>query len=233
MNIYFLVEGRSTEKKIYPKWLSYAIPELKKVEFYDEVISNNYYLLSGGGYPSILGDALDNAIDKINKVKKYDYLVICVDADEEMISEREDFINNSIEQRKIELGETKIEIIIQNRCMETWLLGNRKIFDSRQPLETRLSEYVNYYDVSQADPELMGDYQTGNHANFHGEYLKEIFRAKGIAYSKKAPQDTQERYYFEQLQKRVEEEPTHLATFQSFLTFCDRVRSSISAKDRD
>ena len=31
MNIYFLVEGRHTEKKIYPEWLKHLIPELKKV----------------------------------------------------------------------------------------------------------------------------------------------------------------------------------------------------------
>jgi hypothetical protein len=43
MNIYFLVEGNSTEKQIYPKWLEYLIPNLKRVKYYDQVENNNYY----------------------------------------------------------------------------------------------------------------------------------------------------------------------------------------------
>ncbi|MDV2999865.1 MAG: hypothetical protein N5P05_001471 [Chroococcopsis gigantea SAG 12.99] len=51
MNIYFLVEGNSTERKIYPKWLEYLIPELMRVDYHDQVDNNNYYLISGEGYP--------------------------------------------------------------------------------------------------------------------------------------------------------------------------------------
>ncbi len=32
MNIYFLVEGKRTERKVYPAWLSYILPELKQVQ---------------------------------------------------------------------------------------------------------------------------------------------------------------------------------------------------------
>jgi len=142
MNIYFLVEGNSTEKQIYPKWLEYLIPNLKRVKYYDQVENNNYYLISGKGYPNILHDGLDNAVDKIRETKKYDYLVICVDADEETVEERVNYINNFMQEQNINLGETKVEIIIQNRCIETWLLGNKKIFDSRQPLIKPLSNYV-------------------------------------------------------------------------------------------
>ena len=38
MNIYFLVEG-DTEFIIYRKWLSYLVPELKRVQYYDQVIA--------------------------------------------------------------------------------------------------------------------------------------------------------------------------------------------------
>ncbi|MEQ8536396.1 MAG: hypothetical protein RIB93_02865 [Coleofasciculus sp. D1-CHI-01] len=74
MNIYFLVEGKSTEKKIYPKWLEYLLPELIRVKYHDQVQKNNYYLISAKGYPAILYDALDNAIDKIKETNNYDYL---------------------------------------------------------------------------------------------------------------------------------------------------------------
>jgi len=47
MNIYFLVEGRRTEKKVYPRWLSYLLPELKEVTDPFEIGFNNYYVFNG------------------------------------------------------------------------------------------------------------------------------------------------------------------------------------------
>ncbi|WP_017302840.1 hypothetical protein [Spirulina subsalsa] len=228
MNLYFLVEGNSTERKIYPRWLKYLLPNLVRVKYHDQVEHNNYYLISGEGYPTLLYDGLDNAIDKIQETNRYDYLVLCVDCDEETVSERVNYIRNFIQKKDLNLGKTKLEIIVQNRCIETWLLGNRRIFDSRQPLASPLSEYVDYYDVSVADPEAMGCYTMRNHADFHGEYLKEIFRAKQIFYTKKSPGEARERHYLEQLQNRTLTNPTHLQTFQSFLGFCQRIQSKMN-----
>jgi hypothetical protein len=225
MNIYFLVEGNSTEKKIYPKWLEYLIPNLVEVKYHDQVQNNNYYLISGGGYPRILYDGLENAIDKILEVPRYDYLVLCVDADEESVQERIQYIREFISNKEINLGKTKVEIIVQNRCIETWLLGNKKIFDSRQPLDLPLASYVNYYDVSQHNPEEMGKYEMRNHADFHYEYLREVFSSRNTTYSKKKPNDAKEKYYFEELQKRVRDQPEDLKTFQFFLEFCERVKN--------
>jgi len=228
MNIYFLVEGNSTEKKIYPKWLEYLIPNLIRVRYHHEVENNNYYLISGQGYPRILYDGLENAVDKILEIPKYDYLVICVDADEEPVEERIEYIREFIRNKQINLGKTKVEIIVQNRCIETWLLGNKRIFNSKQPLQLPLSSYVNYYDVSQNNPEEMGKYEMRNHADFHYEYLREIFRAKNTIYSKKNPNDATEKYYFEELQKRVQYQPEDLKTFQFFLEFCEKIRNMMT-----
>ncbi|CAD5911008.1 hypothetical protein L2E68_22430 [Planktothrix agardhii 1029] len=225
MNIYFLVEGKSTEKKIYPKWLEYLIPNLVRVQYYDQVENNNYYLISGQGYPRILYDGLENAVDKILEAPRYDYLVICVDADEESVEERIQYIREFIRGKEINLGKTKVEIIVQNRCIETWLLGNKRIFDSRQPLDLPLASYVNYYDVSQNNPEEMGKDKMRNHADFHYEYLREVFRSKNSTYSKKNPKDAKEKYYFEELQKRVRDQPEDLKTFQFFLEFCERIKN--------
>ena len=231
MNIYFLVEGKSTEKKIYPKWLQYLIPELTPVKYSDQVINNNYYLISGKGYPALLYDALDNAIDKIKETNNYDYLVICLDVDEDTVYDRKKYVKDFISNKNIDLGKTKIEIILQNRCIETWLLGNNKIFDSRQPQIHPLSDYVDYYDVSKFDPELMGDFDYRNHAEFHYQYLKEIFQAKNSDYTKKKPRDALKEYYFQQLQKRIEDNPTHLPTFQYFISFCLMVKTKINQED--
>lgn len=227
MNIYFLVEGNSTEKKIYPRWLKYLIPELERVKYSDQVVQNNYYLISGEGYPAILHDGLDNAVDKIQETQNYDYLVLCIDADEDTVEERVNYVENFIKDKNIKLGRTELIIIVQNRCIETWLLGNNKIFDSRQPLEVPLSDYVKYYDVSVDDPENMGAYNMRNHADFHYEYLKEVFRAKNLVYTKRSPGEVREQYYLEQLQRRVEDYPTHLQSFKTFLDFCTMIQKRL------
>lgn len=227
MNLYFLVEGRQTEKKIYPKWLKYLIPQLKRVEYYHQVQKNNYYLISGKGYPRILSDGLDNAIDKIQEMNNYNYLVLCIDVDEETIESRMNYINDFIEQKKIDLGDTKIKIILQNRCIETWLLGNKKIFNSIQSLQPPLLDYVNYYDVSQNDPELMGNYDMINHATFHYQYLKAILKVQGIEYTKKFPRGAYKEDYLKEIIKRVEE-TNHLQTFQNFFDFCRMIKRHLS-----
>jgi hypothetical protein len=226
MNIYFLVEGRSTEKKLYTAWLNYLIPELQRVNFYDQIAQNNYVIISGNGYPSILDEGIPNAIDKIQEVPKYNYLVICLDADEDTVEEREKYVNDFIKENIAIPASLEIVIIIQNRCIETWLLGNRKIFNYRQPLQRLLADYVQYYDVSQNDPELMGKFKQKNHADFHLVYLQEIFRAKNLSYSKKFPGETQEEYYLQQLIKRIDE-TEHLKTFQKFINFCDNIRQNL------
>lgn len=81
MNIYFLVEGKSTERKVYPAWLAHLLPELKRVSNYNDVTNNNYYLFSANGYPSIIYEHLPNAIADINANGNYNYLVLCLDAE--------------------------------------------------------------------------------------------------------------------------------------------------------
>ncbi len=73
----------------------------------------------------------------------------------------------------------------------------------------------------------MGKYEMRNHADFHYEYLREVFRSKNTTYSKKSPHDAKEKHYFDELRKRVREEPEDLKTFQFFLEFCNKVRNSM------
>jgi hypothetical protein len=53
MNIYFLVEGKKTEIKVYPKWLNILMPDLKRVNNFDATVENNYYIFGGNGFPSL------------------------------------------------------------------------------------------------------------------------------------------------------------------------------------
>lgn len=73
----------------------------------------------------------------------------------------------------------KLVIIPQVICMETWFLGNGKIY-SRVPPSAECAAYANHYDVANSDPELMGKSAAfnGTNADFHYEYLKTMLRAK-------------------------------------------------------
>lgn len=132
MNIYFLVEGNSTEKKIYPQWLKYLVPELKQVKYFNEVQHNNYYLISGEGYPSILHDGLHNAVDKVQETQKYDYLVLCVDADEETVAERGNYIKNFIEKKISILGKLKLRLLSKIAVLKLgyWVIEEFLILDN-------------------------------------------------------------------------------------------------------
>ena len=227
MNLYFLVEGKQSERKVYPAWLGYILPELQRVESCDKVKEKNYYLISGEGYPSLIYDFIPRSIAEINSNGKYSYFVVCLDAEEntvaELIAEIEDFLT----QQKLKLNNAELVLIFQNRCLESWLLGNRKIY-SRNPQNKHLLDYTKYYDVSVNCPENMGRYQDFNtHAQFHGAYLRALFEAKNITYSKKRPGDVLKPFYLEQLLTRIEFQPEQLTTFRHFIDFCNILKSKL------
>ena len=226
MNLYFLVEGNSTEKKVYPAWLAYLLPELQRVKNYDEVVKNNYYLISGEGNPSIYNH-IPNAIEEIRSVGKYDYLVICLDAEERNVTDSKQEIYDLLQSKNIDMGNTQLAIIIQNRCIETWFLGNRKIY-LRNPQSIPLLDCTRFYDVSVNCPELMGKYDNFNtHAQFHKHYLRKLVEAKNISYSEKRPGDVMEQFYLKELLKRIEDKPEHLPTFKEFIQFCNMIKAKL------
>ncbi len=220
MNFYVLVEGAKTEAKIYPAWFSHLIPNYKRVKSFTDITDNCYYLVSGYGYPSIIQDHFPNAVKDMKAVKKFHKLLIALDGGELGYENRYreviDFANNE----KLNSPEFEIIVIIQNRCIETWLLGNRKI-TSRTPQNVRLVEYFNFYDIIQNDPEKMGKFRGfSTHEQFHESYLKEIFVERGISYRKTDPGDTKEKFYLDEIIKRTNENKDHLESFQKFLEFC-------------
>jgi hypothetical protein len=82
MNLYILVEGEETELQLYLKWFSYLLPQLNRVNTFNQITKNSYYIFSGQGIPSIYNHTV-NAIKDINALKdKYDYLIVALDADE-------------------------------------------------------------------------------------------------------------------------------------------------------
>lgn len=233
MNLYLLVEGKA-EFKIYPSWLSCLMPELQRVEEFDLVANHNYYIFESAGIPTIINTDLPNAISDINSTNKYDYLVVCLDADELTVSERRGEIERILELQENSLGRAKPILVIQNRCIETWLLGNRKMFPRQ--LENELLQtsqpfltYSQYYDASNNDPEKMGKYSEdfNTHAQFHKAYLTALFKTRSIKYSERNPKDALKDFYLRELNKRIQDDLDHLNTFRYFMDFCNTLKSNL------
>jgi len=232
MNIYFLVEGQSSEPEVYPAWISYLVPELIRVDNFDEVDRNNYYLFSSYGIPSVENDII-NAVNDINSLGKYRYFVICIDADAATVSQREAKILNLMKKEQIALADrTSLKIIVQNHCIETWFLGNRRVYTRNPQRNHHFIEYARFYNVSQNDPELMEKSEgfKGSISNFHFAYLKAMFNERGnMTYSKSNSKEVQRSTYLEELKSRVKDEPSHLNTFGNFFEFCHKIRHEINS----
>src|SRR4028118_540939 len=227
MDLCFLVAGAHTERKVYPAWLAHLLPELQQVQSCDDVNEKNYYLISGEGYPSLIYNFITSSIEEINLNGKYSCFVVCLDAEENTVAELKTEIYDFLTQQKLKLKNAELVLIFQNRCLESWLLGNRKIY-SRNPQNKPLLDYTKYYDVSVNCPENMGRYQDFNtHAQFHGAYLRALFEAKNITYSKKRPGDVLKPFYLEQLLARIQVQPEQLTTFRHFIYFCNMVKSKL------
>lgn len=230
MNIYFLVEGKRTEKKVYPRWISYLIPELSEISDPFEVTNNNFYLFTGNGYPSLLNNHLRNAVEDMNMIDKFDFLVICLDSDEETVSDRRNEVFKFIEDSKLKPSKFTFEVIVQNKCIETWFLGNRKIY-SPQPKNSELIKCTKFYNVKTDNPELMTKLkQFGTCSQFHEIYLSEILLEKNIRYTKKNPNAVVERYYLNELIQR-HTDTGHLGSFKYFIDFCANIRKQITTKE--
>jgi len=224
MNLYILVEGETTELQLYPTWLSYLIPNLKRVPSFNAVTTNSYYIFSGQGIPSIYNHAV-NAIKDINQIKKYDYFIVALDTEEITPAKRKEIVIEHIKKSGIGLNENcKLEIITHNKCIETWFLGNRKVY-KRNPVGERFKTYAKHYNVEINDPESMykmdGFSQT---AHFHHSYLREMLKEYNIRYRKSRPKEVLEQSYSNELIKRVDELPEQLNSFSDCINLFERIR---------
>ncbi|MFK7982400.1 MAG: hypothetical protein AB8G86_20630 [Saprospiraceae bacterium] len=231
MNIYFLVEGRSTEKKVYPKFVEHFFEgKLKRVSQFNKIVNNNYFLLSGNGYPRIFTDVLKNSIADINSVGTYDYLFLCIDADENSIAERQLELEEYLaefKKERIELNSNcTLELIVQNRCIETWFLGNKVVYKAN-PSSNALLKFQEFYNVEENDPELMSIFEGfDNHANFHFTYLKEMLLERNIRYTKNYPRDVAESHYLERLIERGNNN-SHIQSFMHFYNLCKKIKEEL------
>ncbi len=227
MNVYFIVEGHRTEKKVYPAWLHFLLPELSRISWAFEATDNNYYLFSGDGFPSLLHNHLKNSIKEVNELGIYKYLVLVIDVDDESVESRIDEVNNFIEENQLVLKNSKLIIITQNRCIETWFLGNSKVYKAN-PESVKLNDFIKFYDVKQDDPERMGILKGYNtHSQFHAEYCIEFLRERNIRYTKNNPNGVIEADFLQSLISR-NEKTGHLASLKKFTDFCEKIKVAIT-----
>lgn len=224
MNVYFLLEGRRSEMILYPSWLKVLAPELQRVHRLSEVRENHYIAMSGEGFPSILGKHLTNAIRDIEKCGRFDYLVIAIDSDDEKLGNRRAIVESAVARCKIKLESARLQVIIQYRCLETWLLGNPELVP-RKVKDNPLQRYIKHYDVSQDDPEQMPLIREfDHHSQFHYRYLKALFRANDLIYSKRNPGAAASQHYLKALTQRAQRSSKELRSLNYFLRAMNDLR---------
>jgi hypothetical protein len=63
--------------------------------------------------------------------------------------------------------------------------------------------------------------------NFHEAYLREVLKEHGQRYRKSNPKVVLNEPYYQELQKRVNEESKQMSTLRSFFTLCKEVKAKI------
>ena len=233
MNVYIIVEGACTEYIVYPRWLDILAPGLVRVDNVCDMQDNNYYLFSGGGIPSIYSH-IANAVEDINNINaagdvRIDWLLVCIDTEEESREYILDRINDTLAQRKISIESFGLEVFEQKVSMESWFLGNRRIFKSN-PEDAELRRYISHHNVRENDPELMENIDVeefSTRARFHHSYLKRIFREQHIIYSKARPGDVCEKHYLDRIIQRWHD-TGHIASFGRWYMF---VKDKLAASE--
>lgn len=223
MNVYFLVEG-TTERKVYPKWLGYLAPHLKRVNAPCDATNNNYYLISGGGFPSILDNHLIDSVNDVNEAENYDYLVLAIDADDIAADEKEEEVRRFVSSNNIVLDSCKLIVMPQVVCMETWFLGNRSIY-ARNPSSDDVLSLTKHYNIADDDPEKMRQPEGYSRSigDYHFYYLKTMLREKRItsSYRKSQPRGVTEPYYIEELRSRVASDQNSMGSLKIFFNFLE------------
>jgi len=224
MNFYIVVEGNQTEMSVYPAWLSILAPTYTRIENAWNVGENNYYIFSSGGIPSIYRH-VKNAVLDINSINgkggaQYDYLLVCLDTEEESRDYILGRINDELQSSHVALQDAELMVFEHKVCMETWFLGNQKVFkDNPEGLEYR--DFIRFYNVGISNPEEMENMNTEKFpttAKFHLKYLKKMLEERQMTYTKTNTKEIQKDDYLQQLIKRYKE-TGHIATFGSWYDF--------------
>lgn len=225
MNIYFLVEGEA-ELGVYPKWIEFLLnAKLQRASAYDAVLDNNYFILNGRGIGTMIHHSIRNAVQDINTHPVFDWFVIISDVDDQSSDDRISLIENVFLESSFPQLPTNCQtkILVQNRCFETWLCGNRAAFAVAQNnINRNVQRFLNFYNVATNDPELMlkdidPRFTSLTLAKYHAAYLHHLLLPR--KYNKGSAHQLIDVVYLQDLQNRLEQTPSHLTTFENMTAF--------------
>lgn len=177
-----------------------------------DLTENSFTIISGHGYPQYY-NIIKNAYLDIDRLGNIDYLLICIDAEilsyEEKLNEVNNFIQNECHNVNCETI-----VVIQNNCIESWLMGNKRISisNARNP---ELIRYRNHYNVNNLDPEGLVLIDERTIGRFTYRYLKLMLQENGLRYSKKNVTCVNTKEYFESLVERYNDD-NHIRSFGIF-----------------
>lgn len=228
MNLAFLVEG-TTELKLYPKWINYLskTPLSECLSGYRAVIDNQFTLFNVEGIGK-MSKEIPNAINSIVANPVFDYLVVVIDADSEGVTSRKQLIQDIIDNPATPALPTncQLKIIVQNVCIETWFTGHTDHFRTAKTCRDRgILSFLSEYDVETNDPELMPSTHplTTIHSigAYHVLYLKKMLKGTNRSwhYGKSTAHSIIDIPYFQRLEQRLIESPTHLNSFGDMVVF--------------
>lgn len=104
--------------------------------------------------------------------------------------------------------------------MESWFLGNRKVY-KENPQDQDLIKYTHLYNVKENDPELMENLESDScatKAQFHLRYLRLMFKERNMRYLKSNPGDVCKKGYLDKLIARYQE-TKHISSFGRWYDF--------------
>lgn len=213
MNIYVVTEGKA-EKIVFEHWIPMVNPSLSYIERIDDLTNNNFYVVSGNGYPYYY-EIIEDAIQDVNQIG-FDRLVVSLDSEEMTKQDKYTEANEFISQKYCVAD---IRIVVQHYCFETWALGNRRLIRTNPSLP-KLREYMRFFDIKLADPELLPGKpdEELNRAQLSEKYLRCALndRHRNLTYSKSNPQYLLHPTYFTQVKSRLSD-TGHIASFDDFL----------------
>lgn len=233
MKLYILVEDGKSGHKIIDHWIPLLLPTLTRAKSMAELQNNQYVIFSGMGYPRLLGtdpaspekNILGQTIDTINRYQEIDHLLIFLDGDDDGVSIRQQRVTQKIENYPHPLC-CPFVIFVQNKCLETWLLGNQSFFPNEPHLN--FLPFLTHYNVYTDDPELMEKDPdvplASTSALYHERYLKAMMQNLGYHYSKSRPAPIMyTQLFLDGLKERVTQTP-HLQSLNHFFMFIDQLK---------
>ena len=229
MNLYVLVEDGKSGHKLIDHWIPLLVPKLSRARDVNSITDDQYLVFSGLGYPRVLGtnptspskNVLGQTIETINAANKFDYLLIFLDGDDEGAAQRKRRVFEKIENYPEHL-QCPYFVFIQDKCLETWLLGNREFFPIK--ISKQFRTFTSHYNVYFDDPELMENDPrqiTTTASLYHERYLRQMMKECGYYYTKSRPDPVMYTPEFIEGLKHRLAQTNHLKNLLEFFEFMD------------